>query len=72
MKSWIQRFTLVGVATALMIVVGCKTTSHHSIRVYEYSDEPPSRPADDKAESEYEMVSPGEMVGPGQMVDDDG
>ena len=57
---------------------GCQTSSHKSIRTYEYSDEPhPVRSTDDELTSEPqmqspgEMVSPGEMAPPGQMVDDE-
>lgn len=62
MKSWIHGFSVLGILATMTLVVGCKTTSHHSVRVYEYSDEPPARPTDEKGQSEYEMVSPGQMV----------
>ena len=49
--------------------VGCATSSHTSVRTYEYSDEPQrERVADDELGCEYQMQSPGEMVLPGEMV----
>ncbi len=46
---------------------GCKTSSHTSVRTYEYNDEPQrDRQKDDQLDSEYKMVSPGEMTGPGE------
>jgi hypothetical protein len=53
-----------------VLAVGCETSSHKSVRTYEYSDEPPPEQQSqaDEFESEYEMQSEGEMVSPGQMV----
>lgn len=55
---------------ALCLVVGspgCESSSHSSVRTYEYSDEPQrDRQQDDQLDSEYKMVSPGEMTGPGE------
>lgn len=73
------RFGIVVVAAAALpcVLAGCATSSHRSIRVYEYSEEPrPAQVTDDEPSSEYQMqspgkmVSPGEMVPPGEMVDD--
>lgn len=51
--------------------LACATSSHKSVRVYEYDDEPPrDRQMDNQLDSEYKMVSPGEMVAPGEMVDE--
>jgi hypothetical protein len=51
--------------------VGCARSSHKSVRIYEYDDEPPrDRQMDEELDSEYEMVSPGEMVGPGETDDE--
>lgn len=54
---------LVG-AIALIGAVGCETSSHKSVRTYDYNDQ--GRAAEQKPEeelnSEYQMVSPGEMV----------
>lgn len=56
-------------------VLGCKSSSHRSVRTHEYSNEPRqedpyARQRSDDLDSEYKMVSPGEMQSPGQMTDD--
>ena len=60
--------------TALLaagLAVGCASSSHKSVRTYEYDEEPPPEQKQPEVGSaEYEMVSPGEMVGPGEMVDE--
>ena len=48
-------------------VAGCETSSHKSVRTYDYNDEgrTPKRAdarENDELNSEYQMVSPGEMV----------
>ena len=50
--------------TAVLGVTGCETSSHKSVRTYDYHDEaqaPEQRPQEER-DSEYHMVSPGEMV----------
>jgi hypothetical protein len=50
--------------TALVGLAGCETSSHKSVRTYDYRDEaqaPEQRPQEE-LNSEYQMVSPGEMV----------
>jgi len=54
-------------AAVLIGAAACETSSHKSVRTYDYNDE--GRPVDrtgarEKQElnSEYQMVSPGEMV----------
>jgi len=51
--------------TALVGVAGCETSSHKSVRTYDYRDE--GRPTEraneaEEQDSEHHMVSPGEMV----------
>ena len=51
--------------TALVGVAGCETSSHKSVRTYDYRDEGRPVQRENEAEeqdSEYHMVSPGEMV----------
>lgn len=54
------------------LALGCRSSSHRSVRTYEYDEEPAPEQREEPAgaDSEYEMVSPGEMVGPGEMVDE--
>ncbi len=70
MRYW-KRYCLCLAATACLISgsVACARSSHTSVRIYEYDDEPPrDRQVDDQLDSEYKMVSPGEMESPGEMV----
>ena len=58
--------------------IGCKSSSHKSVRTYDYSDDPRDarrvqQPIETEREIEsgdYEMVAPGEMVPPGKPVVD--
>ena len=54
---------LVG-AVALMGATACETSSHKSVRTYDYNDEgrAPEQKRNEELNSEYQMVSPGEMV----------
>lgn len=66
---------VVCLAAGLLTVVGCKSSSHKSVRTYEYNNEPQqpdphARQQSNELDSEYKMVSPGEMQSPGQMSDD--
>ena len=72
MRNWTRLCVCLFVAASLIgMSAGCASSSHKSVRVYEYDDEPPrDRQVDDQLDSEYKMVSPGEMVGPGEMADD--
>ena len=51
-------------AAALIGAAGCETSSHKSVRTYDYNDQgrAPQRQPDEELNSEYQMVSPGEMV----------
>ena len=70
MRHGITRYVAVmSVACLLGWFAGCRTTTHTSVRTYEYTDEPPVRAVDDELTNEYQMRSPGEMVGPGEMVE---
>ena len=63
------RTTAMGAVCLVGFCAGCETSSHKSVRTYEYNDQP--RPAQvTQEEPEYQMVSPGEMVSPGTMVVD--
>ena len=59
---------IMGVGCIIGWLSGCVTTSHKTVRTYEYSDEPPTPVMEEASEGEYQMQSPGEMVGPGEMV----
>jgi len=72
MQHW-ARFCRFGLAVLFIagLVVGCETSSHKTIRTYQYNDEPPpKRSQSDELDSEYKMQSEGEMVSPGTMVDE--
>ncbi len=44
--------------------LGCDTTSHKTVRTYEYDDTPKEKRSEsDKLDSEYKMESEGEMKG---------
>jgi hypothetical protein len=62
------RMTTMGAACLIGFCAGCETSSHKSVRTYEYNEQP--RPAQVTQEPEVQMVSPGEMVSPGTMVVD--
>lgn len=51
-------------AVALMGAAACETSSHKSVRTYDYSDQgrAPEQKPQEELNSEYQMVSPGEMV----------
>ncbi|MFQ5589896.1 MAG: hypothetical protein ACE5HE_01920 [Phycisphaerae bacterium] len=72
MRYWTRLVAcLAAVACVFAGPIGCARSSHRTVRVYQYDDEPPrDRQDDDQLDSEYKMVSPGEMVGPGEMVDE--
>jgi len=62
---------IAGLVTAALTCgpLACKTTSHKSVRTYEYGEEvEPDRQQTDELDEDYKMVSPGEMTGPGEMV----
>jgi len=60
------RYTLwlVTSAAALIAAAGCETSSHKSVRTYDYNDQgrAPENKPQEELNSEYQMVSPGEMV----------
>ena len=63
--------SLFAAAALIGVSAGCARSSHTSVRISEYDDEPPrDRTMNEHPESEYEMVSPGKMVSPGEMVGD--
>jgi len=51
-------------AVSLIGAAACETSSHKSVRTYDYNDQgrAPERKPDEGLNSEYQMVSPGEMV----------
>ncbi len=72
MQQW-TRFCRWGLAVTFVAgpAVGCATSSHKSVRTYEYTDEPAQKRSEsDELDSEYKMQSEGEMVSPGTMVDE--
>ena len=49
---------------AAALSLGCDTTSHKTVRTYEYDDTPTEKRSEsDKLDSEYKMESEGEMKG---------
>ena len=65
-----QRFSMLAAACGALTLglTACATSSHKSVRTYDYNDE--GRPAPEATqterqidEGEYHMVAPGEMVG---------
>ncbi len=52
--------------------MGCASSSHLSVRTYEYRDDGqvPTQAPQGELTSEYQMQSPGEMVSPGSMIAD--
>jgi hypothetical protein len=77
--------TLTAAIAAVLLVgwsAGCESSSHNSIRTYDYGEEPRKArhathdPTEDGAdevtiEESGEMVSPGRMVPPGSQSDED-
>ena len=63
-RTWRHSLCLLTGAAALIGAVCCETSSHKSVRTYDYSDQgqAPERQPDKELNSEYQMVSPGEMV----------
>ena len=51
-------------AAALIGAAACESSSHKSVRTYDYNDQGrvPEQKAKEELDSEYRMVSPGEMV----------
>jgi len=54
---------------ATVLVTGCQSSSHKSVRSYDYNEEPPDsrraaqmEPEREEEEGDWKMVSPGEMV----------
>lgn len=53
------------VLMAVTLLMGCESSSHKSVRTYEYNDEPQQKRSEsNKLDSEYKMQSEGEMKGP--------
>lgn len=55
---------MVAGAIALIGATACETSSHKSVRTYDYNDQgqAPEQKPREELDSEYQMVSPGEMV----------
>ena len=59
------RFFRLGLAAFCLagLAFGCETSSHKTVRTYEYSDEPTSKRSESQElDSEYKMQSEGEMT----------
>ncbi len=73
MQRWIKTGGLLGTVVLLVAAsMGCETSSHKTVRMYESthhvqpaSDEEATR--EEEPDSEYQMQSPGRMVPPGEM-----
>jgi len=63
-RTWRHSLCLLAGAAALIGAAGCETSSHKSVRTYDYNDQgqAPEQKPDKELNSEYQMVSPGEMV----------
>jgi len=63
-RTWRNLPCLLTGAAALIGAAGCETSSHKSVRTYDYNDQgrAPQRQPDEELNSEYQMVAPGEMV----------
>ncbi len=63
---------LLSVTTVALFAAGCETSSHKTVKTYDYSnDSRPAQPQPTEREqrgSDAQMVEPGEMVAPGEMV----
>jgi len=64
-----------GVTAVALVALGCETSSHKSVRTYDYDDQGRAtrgveeQPAErEVGRSNGEIVAPGEMVSPGEMV----
>lgn len=59
-----QTLCLITGAAALVGTAGCETSSHKSVRTYDYNDQgrADEKKPQEELNSEYQMVSPGEMV----------
>ena len=63
-RTWRHALCWLTGAVALIGAVGCETSSHKSVRTYDYNDQgrAPEQKPNEELNSEYQMVSPGEMV----------
>ena len=63
-RTWRPIFCWFVGAVALIGAAGCETSSHKSLRTYDYNDQgrAPEQKPKEELNSEYQMVSPGEMV----------
>jgi len=69
MKVFLKRLSTLAVCLSILVMMGCESSSHKSVRTYEYRGDPgraheTARPVSE----EYEMEAPGEMASPGTMV----
>lgn len=54
-----------GACVVLCFALGCESSSHKTVRTYEYNDAPEKKRSEsDELDSEYKMESEGEMKGP--------
>ncbi len=72
MRHWVGLCVVVIVAVGLGgWSMGCHTSSHTSIHISEYDENPPPEITQgEERESQWQMESPGEMESPGTMVFD--
>ena len=72
MRHWVGSCTVVMAAVALGVwSMGCRTSSHTSIHISEYDENPPPEITQGhEQETEWQMESPGEMESPGTMIFD--
>ena len=73
MRIWLRSAgCVVAVVACTVGMLGCETSSHKSVRTYEYSDDgrAPAQAPEQELDSDYQMQSPGQMVSPGTMVVD--
>ncbi len=68
-QSFTATWRLLGIASACVVVMGflpaCETSSHKSVKTYEYNDDPPpeKRSESKELDSDWKMESEGEMTG---------
>ncbi len=70
--DWVKAM---GVVVMTLAIIGCETSSHKTVRTYDYNDQgratrqAEEQPAErEEMRQDGEMVAPGEMVSPGEMV----
>jgi len=72
--TMISRASLVAAAVGLLGGgAGCQTSSHKSVSMYEYDEDPArthraAQPVEREESGQWDMQSPGQMVSPGEAV----